>query len=269
MSKIKYYSDIKILKKNLKQRIKHILKIFLIFFIVACCFISASYLSTALTVGNLSALIVYGDTKLKVNESKLFAVVLGEYDSKDEAENVALGSTVQGASGYIWEDGKYWVVGNIYESLQDAQKVIENLRDSKYAATIKEIFFPKLIIDFSMYVNEDMYIINNAFDIFDKIYNTIYDYSIKYDKKEITHLAVSSYVSELRGEIKSIMVNVQNLINKSSSKLKQVQTALVKIDELLDQTIIKTIDNSSTNYSLKYAIASVVRIKYDLFTILV
>jgi len=270
MSNTVYYSDVKIMKKSFKQRIKSIFKYFLFFAIVVGCFFSAKYLSQALTVGNLGALIVFGDTKIKVNESYVYAVSLGEYSDKNEAERVALGSNIQGAGGFVWEDeGKYYVLGNVYSTLSDAEKVVGNLKDTKYSVSVIQITYPKLNLDFSSYENSDMLVINKSLEAFDDVYSKLYDYSIKFDKGDISNLAVSSGVSELRGEIKGLIISVQNLINKSGGSLEKVQNSLVKLDELLDQTIIKTIDNTSTNYSLKYSIVSVVRIKYDLFKALV
>ena len=265
MTRESYYSDVKIIKKPLKQRVKNIFKIFLFFVLVVGCFWGAKGLSKALTVGNLGALIVYGDTKVKLEETSYYAVTLGEYNDKIEAERVGLGAMVQGAGGYVWEnDGKYFVIGNVYKNYSDASKVVSNLKDSKYAVSTMEIHFEEKKLDFSMYENEDMVVINDAFKIFDSVYLFLYDNCIKFDSGETTHLAISSGISALRGEVKSKIVSVQNLINKSKSELSVVQEALIKLDEVLDQTIIKTIDNSSTSYSLKYSIASVVRIKYDM-----
>lgn len=269
MPKKNYYEDIKFIKKPLKSRIKSMFIFFVIVLVVVSCFGIATYLSSALTVGNLGDLIIYGNTNLKIEKSTLYAVTLGEYDTFDEGEKVSMGVMVQGASGYVWEDGKFFVIGNIYSNYDDALKVKDNLKESNYNVGIKEINFPKLQLDFQMYENEDMSIIKKSIEILNVVYKKLYDFSVKYDKKEITNLAVSSGLSELRGELKGIIVSVQNLINISDSKLKKIQTALIKTDELLDQVIIKTIDNSSTNYSIKYAISSIVRIKYDLFVELV
>lgn len=268
MPKSRYYSDIKIIKKPLKQRVKGILKFFIFFVLCGCCFFSAKIFSGALTVGKIGDFVMFGDTNLKVDSNKLFAVSLGEYDTKSEAEKVALGSNVQGAGGFVWEDKKYYVIGNIYLNIDDANKVVKNLKESNYKVSVKEISFPKLKIDFSMYENKDMDTIKKSINVFDKAYKMLYENSISFDKGEISHLAVSSNISQFRGEVKSIIVSVQNLINKSSSKLKNIQSSLIMLDELLDQTIIKTIDNTSTNYSLKHSISHVVRIKYDLFNTL-
>jgi len=266
MSKMVYYSDVKILKKSLKNKIKNIFKFFLILLTLVGCFGGASFFSKALTVGNLSSLVVYGETKIKIPQSSFYAITMGEYTEKSEAEKVALGTMVQGAAGFVWENkSKYYVIGNVYANQEDANMVKENLKDSKYNLGTMQIEFPGINIDFSQYDNSDMNSIKKSFEIFDHVYKKIYDLSISFDKGEITHLAVSSELSGLRGEVKAIIVSVQNLLNISSSNLSKVQNALVKLDELLDQSIIKTIDNTSTNYSLKYSIVSCVKLKYDLF----
>lgn len=265
MSNIMYYDDVKILKKPLKQRLKSILKIFLIIAVVVGCFFGATYISSALTVGNFTSYIVYGSTTVKLDKKTKYAVILGKYDTYNEAERVALGSTIQGASGYVWQDGDvYYVIGNIYSSKSDAEKVIENIGGSNYHTEIFGISFGNLSLNFDMYDNSDMLTINKSLDVFEDSYIELYDYSIKYDSGGISHLAVSGNISKLRGEVKSLIVGVQNLINKSSSSLGVVQDYLVRLDEVLDQAILKTIDNTATNYSLKNAIANIVRLEYEL-----
>lgn len=265
MPKEIYYEDIKILKKPLKQRIKSLFVFLGVVVLGVACFVIARYLSSALTVGNLGSYIVFGDTKLKYTKTSLYAVTMGEYEDKLECEKVALGSSVQGAGGYVWEDGKYYVVGNVYSNREDAESVLENLKETQYNTAIKQIDFPAISLDFDMYANDNMDCIKSAFGFFDDMYEILYDYSIRFDRGEVTNLAVSSGLSECRGKLKSTIVQVQNLLSKSDSKLSLVQSALIRLDELLDQTIIKTIDNSATNHSLKYSLVSVVKIKYDLF----
>ena len=265
MSNIMYYEDVKVIKKPLKQRVKSFLKIFLVIATIVGCFFGATYLSSALTVGNLTSYIVYGGTSVKTKKKTMYAVTLGSYDDYTEAEKVALGSTIQGASGFVWEqDNKYYVVGNIYSSNSDAEKVIENISGTNYKAEVLKIEFASLNLNFDMYDNSNMPVVSKAFEIFGDVEEELYTYSIKFDSGDISHLAVSSNISTLRGEVKAIIVGVQNLINASESKLGVVQEYLIKVDEVLEQAILKTIDNTATSYSLKNAIASVVRLEYNL-----
>ena len=265
MSNIMYYEDVKVIKKPLKQRVKSFLKIFLVIATIVGCFFGATYLSSALTVGNLTSYIVYGGTSVKTKKKTMYAVTLGSYDDYTEAEKVALGSTIQGASGFVWEqDNKYYVIGNIYSSNSDAEKVIENISGTNYKAEVLKIEFASLNLNFDMYDNSNMPVVSKAFEIFGDVEEELYTYSIKFDSGDISHLAVSSNISTLRGEVKAIIVGVQNLINASESKLGVVQEYLIKVDEVLEQAILKTIDNTATSYSLKNAIASVVRLEYNL-----
>ena len=173
-----YYSDVKKMKKSLKIRIKNFFKFFLVVVVFVGCFFVAKYMSTALTVGNLGAYIVYGGTDIKISSTKMYAVTLGSYDDLKEADAVAIGSTIQGASGYVWYDDKYYVIGNIYNNESDANKVIENLKDSKYSTNIKVIEFPKVAISLDCYDSKDMNVINKDIKFIDDVYASLYSYSI-------------------------------------------------------------------------------------------
>jgi hypothetical protein len=82
---------------------------------------------------------LYGDKVLKVPESKSYAVTMGEYSSLEEGNKVGLGVMVQGGSGYVWEqENKFFVIGSIYNSLDDANSVINNIKNSNYQVNILE-----------------------------------------------------------------------------------------------------------------------------------
>lgn len=269
MPKIKYYEDVKVIKRPIKRQIKTFFVFFIIVTIFISCFFTATYLSDALTVGNISNLFVYGGTSIKINASTMYAVILGEYSSYEEAERVGLGATLQGASGYIWETDTYWVIGNIYAFQNDANSVVKNLEESNYQVSIKEIYFPKINLDFSDYENKQVSEMKNAIEIINSVYNTLYDYSIKYDKSEMNNLAISSGVSDLRGKVKISISSMQNLLKTQNNNIFLIQNALIKLDELLNQTILKTLDNLGTNYFIKNSISVCVRIKYELYNSLV
>ncbi len=264
MSKNAYYEDVKIIKKPLKKRFKNLFIFFICIITVIGVVFSSIYLSDALSVGNISSTLIFGGTKININKHLYFAVTLGEYSEESKAYEVATGSTIQGASGFIWYDKNYFVIGNIYKSYKDAESVLKNLSDSNYDVNIKEIIIPKIELNFQEIDNKDVAKIREAFNFIDDLYNSLYNFSISFDKGESNNFAISSEISSLRGDCKVHISNIQNYINKGVD-LQKIQDALLKIDELLNQTILKTIDNSSTNYSLKYAISSIIKIKYDLY----
>ena len=265
MSKSVYYEDVKIIKKPAKKRLKNFLIFFSFVAIVALIFVISVNLGNALSVGSIGSYLIYGDTSITIKEQSAYAVLLGQYDDKKEAEQVALGSTLQGASGVVWQFDKYLVVGNIYSSISDANAVIENLKESKYSTSIKEIKYPSLKLKFADLDNKDVKIIRESIEYIDKLFDNIYTHSIAFDKKEINNFAVSSMLSEYRGEVKSYIGQLQRLLNKPNEKIQSIQNTLIQIDELLNDGILKTIDNSTTNYTLKNISVSIAKYKYDLY----
>lgn len=264
MSQNFYYEDVKVLKKPLKKRLKAYLIFFGIFILMGGIVFSALLISNTLAVSNISTIFVYGDKSLKFEEKVVYAVSLGSYESEDEANRVALGSTIQGSAGYVWKDNLYYVLGSIYSTYELANKVISNLQGTQYNISILEIGLPKISLTFDEYENKQVDTIGDAITSFQSVYDKVYGYSIAFDKGEMNNLAISTQLSTIRGEIKGYISTMQSILSMPNAKVQEVQKALIKLDELLDQAIIKTIDNSSTASYLKYAICSIVSIEYDL-----
>ena len=260
-----YYEDVKLIKKPFKKRIKKYLIFLIIFVLMGGIVFSAFWISNTLAVSNISTILVYGGKDIKLNSREVFAVSLGSYDTQEEADKVAIGSTIQGGAGYVWKDNEmYYVLGSIYSTYELAEKVINNLQGTKYNLSILKINLNKVNITFDEYDNKQVDSIATAINGFKGVYDKVYNYSISYDKGEMNNLAISTYLSTIRGEIKGYISTMQSILSMPNAKVQEVQKALIKLDELLDQAIIKTIDNSSTASYLKYSICSVVAIEYDL-----
>ena len=260
-----YHDDVKVIKKPFKKRIKPYLIFLIIFILMGGIVFSAIFISDTLAVSNISTIFVYGGKSIKFDSREMFAVSLGSYDSEDEANKVALGSTIQGGAGYVWKDNsKHYVLGSIYSTQEQAERVINNLQGTKYDISILKINLPKISLSFDEYDNKQVDSISKAISVFSNVYDKVYNYSISFDKSEMNNLAISTQISTIRGEIKGYISTMQSILSMPNAKVQEVQKALIKLDELLDQAIIKTIDNSSTASYLKYTICAAISIEYDL-----
>lgn len=267
MTNFFYYDDVKMIKKPFKKRIKAILKFFIFCGILIVIVFSSLFLSKTLAVGNISNVLVYGGTDIKIDKRDMYAISMGKYLVRSEAEGVALGLTIQGGGGYIWGNGdEYLVLGSVYDSSDSANSVLSNLSSSNYSISVFKITMPKVALSFEEKENKAVSIIKDAIEHFEDVYSNLYDYSIMFDKSEINNLAISSYLSQMRGQTKVYISSVQSLISVGDDSLQEIQNGLIKLDELLDQAIIKTIDNSSTSSYLKYAMCSIVDIEYTMRT---
>lgn len=265
MSRNLYYDDVKVIKKPLKSRLKAFAIFFMAIIVCVGCYMVSIYFSDALAVGNVGSYIMFGGVDIKIDKHSLYAVTLGEYNDKGQADGVAIGSAVQGASGYVWEEKNFTVMGSIYPSKEEAEIVLNNLKDSKYTLGVKVIEFPKIKISYENLENSEVKKIRDALDIIDEIYNTFYRNSISFDKSEITNLVISNNASNLRSEVKVCISTMQRLINGENSSLSIIQNALIQLDELLNQTVLNTIENDSVGHKIKNALCRVVKIKYDLY----
>ncbi|MBE5738157.1 MAG: hypothetical protein E7354_00265 [Clostridiales bacterium] len=265
MSQNFYYEDVKVIKKPLKKRLKSYLIFFVILFILGGVILSAMLISRSVVVSNISSLFVYGGDTIKAETRSMYAVYLGLYADYEEANRVAIGSMVQGAGGYVWKDNAgYYVLGSIYDNIDSAELVVGNLSSSSYEVGLLEVGLSKLQLTFDGIEGKAVSEIGDAMGYFKKCYEKLYSFSISFDKGEMNNLAISSFVSDMRGEVKTYISKLQGLLAMPNAKIQEIQKALIKLDELLDQTIIKAIDNSSTASSLKYAICSAIRIEYEM-----
>ena len=88
MPRIKYYDDIKIIKKPIKKRLNNFLKFLLIVLFFMLTIFSSVKFSKVLSVGQIGGYLAYGGSDIKIKSSQLFAVTLGKYESFDELVNL-------------------------------------------------------------------------------------------------------------------------------------------------------------------------------------
>ncbi len=266
MPKNCYYEDVKIIKRPIKAKLKVIFLSFGMVFLLGFTIFCSVFLSRALTIGNITTAIVYGGKEINIGKHQMYLVSLGKYDNYVDAEKVALGAMVQGAGGFVWDlDNSFCVIGNVYGSIDDASAVKKNLSSSNYDVETIEVSFPKINLVFDSLENKDVSTIKKAIEFVDECYDSLYDYSIKFDKGEMNNFAICSGISSMRGECKVHISAIQSLMSEKNDDLQQIINCLTKIDEILNLSILKTIDNSSTNYSLKNSIISIVYEKYTLY----
>ena len=258
------YQETRLIKSR-KKKGKGWLVLLMCIVMVGGVIMLSSTLSGALTVGNFG--FNFSSSALKVKAHSYYAVTMGEYDTLNEAETVASGTSVMGAGSYIWNtDKKYVVIGNVYDNLEDAKKVKDNITDTNYNIGIREIKYKKVNCDLKELTKEQRTVIKSNLNYINELYDKCYNYSIKYDKGEIVATVVSSELNSLNGNIK---VNCSRLDSINSVTVipptLKLKNAYVAISNEIDSAVLKVIQGSSTNRDLKYLTTSIAIIKYNLY----
>lgn len=253
-----YLPDIKVIRKPFALVKRWVLIVVIVASIVGT-FMLADICSGALTLSTLGLNIVSTD-RVNVEKYTLYGVSMGTFDTRQDAEKVALGLQVQGAAGYIWtSNNKYVILGSIFSSIDDANKVISNLQESKYTSSVFEIKYSKLSLVIKGMSGDDKRLIEEIFSHSKKIYSEIYSYSINYDSSVSSNLAISSSLNTLKGETKVYISKLQEMSSRIECEyLSLIKDTYITLDAMLDSAVYRTLTDSGVNYYLKYLMCEVV-----------
>lgn len=265
MSKKVSYAETKLVKSKTKH--KNVFVTFLVCVLsIASVILLSSMLSGVLTVGNFSNL--FGGKANQINAHSYYMVSMGKYGARSEAEAVASGAAVMGASAYVWElDGEFYVVGNIYKSQDEANSVYKNINGTgNYEISIKEIKFKKVSVNVKDYTTEQTKTILDAINNLNTIYEKCYDYSLKVDKSEVNTSLVSSELNSIKSDAKIVSAKLDAINSYAVSEVAlNTKNAYISVIDALDNAILKVISGNSVNSDLKCLVAKIVVAKYNLY----
>lgn len=192
---------------------------------------------------------------VKQAKTVLYAVSLGAYDTEDKAEEIARNSNVAGAGGYVYfKDEKYHVLGNVYKSKEDAQKVLEGISQANYETSIIKLEIPKLKSSFEGATEEDVSLLKEGLSLLDSTFDTLYSVSLKLDTKQMTHIHASTEIQTLSTKWTVLQTKLENQIATHLCNATIIfKTRIVEIERNLDDLADKLLSNTGTIYVVKYA----------------
>ena len=212
------------------------------FIIVTICLMVslADLFSSLITVGGFT----FVSDEINVSKYTLYAVCTSNHSSELSAKEQANVCSSLGGAGYVWRtDNAYYVIASIYENKSDAEKVMENIIDSKPQTVIKEIIIPAISISNNLSAQEKS-TLTESIGIFKSAYKVLYDISISLDTSLISEVNAKLAVNEIGSNITTTIGNFNTIFpNATAQHLKLTKNAL---DEL-SKTITALIDN--TTYS--------------------
>lgn len=192
---------------------------------------------------------------VKQSKTVLYGVSLGEYDDQTKAEEIARNSNVAGAGGYVYSSGgKFYVIGNVYRKIEEAQSVIEGISDANYVTSIVELEIPKIKSSYEGALDIDIALIKEGLALLDTTYDKLYSVSLMLDTKQMTHIQASTEISSLATQWTVLQTKLENQIaNHLCNATIIFKTRLVEIESNLNDLSDKLLSNTGTVYVTKYA----------------
>ena len=268
MSKKVSYAETTLVKSRTKKGKFKFLKILGLCLLLVAIIITAGLLSGVITIGNFNFGSLFFKQSNVIKEHSYYLVSMGKYDNVNEAQSVASGAAVMGAGAYVWELNKsYYVVGNFYKSLDEANSVYNNIKGTgNYNITVEEVKFNKVNLNNKDYNKEQNKVVFDSVKFIDSVYEKCFDYSLKIDKNEVNATLVSSELNNLKSEckIKASKLDTLNSYAVSETTI-NIKNCYIGIIDALDNAILKVINGSSINSDLRYLVANIVVFKYNLY----
>ena len=258
--KEQYADGVKIIKRKRKFKVFGILMIALSCILVVCSL--SSILSRTLNLENFSLVsFILGQSNNKIEKHTLYAVTLGEFEDKKQCQDVALGSSVAGASGYVWKnkDKSFYAIGSIYLSEDDAKKVAEGLNSSVYTVDVKQIEFKEITFDITKKDKDTISLCVSALSYLNDLFNNFSTTSMQLEKGEISYVASASFINAYKSEIKTYETKFDLLLKENSDEtLKKLLAGFIAIETSLDSTVNTLLSNFSPVSDIKYGLADFV-----------
>lgn len=227
-------------------------KIIAILSIITCfglCVALADLFSTFITVGTFS-----NNTITKNSGFSVYAVSLYETSVKSTANEQSTKLQKSNGAGYIWQENEtYYVLASAYIEENDAQKVLENLKNSGYNTSIIKIKIPQLKIN-SGYNNDEITVLTSATSLFKTTYDALYDISVSLDTEVTTETQCRLNIANLQSEVSKVKADFETLFNsKLTTSLLKLKLSINSVSTLIQQLIDFNENNNQTLSSkIKY-----------------
>lgn len=169
--------------------------------------------------------------------SESFNVYFLEIASSNvESEAVQLGkdSMINNDAGYVWEQGKYYVISSCYINENDAVLMKKKREQSNLYGDIIVENFPAISVA-SIYSNKEKEVLLTALNSFYNVYTNLYDVSISLDGKHLNETSALLKINETKSMVGTIKNNFETLFKvEKTGFLSLIHTHLVELSKSLD-----------------------------------
>ncbi|MBE7082520.1 MAG: hypothetical protein E7378_02425 [Clostridiales bacterium] len=228
--------------ENAKQKNNHktLKKVFTAIFLTVCLLLMvnlADIFSSLITVGGFG----FTNDNMVFAETKYYAVCTSSHASKLSANESCDTIQMQGGAGYVFAgDDVFYVIASIYESEGDAEKVLNNIKESKPNASIQTITIKGISFNNNLSAQEKA-VINESIAIYKKTYKQLYDISVSLDTAVLTEVNARLKLNEISSSITTTLGNFNTLFSSNlTTGLMQIQTNLNNLNEQIKLLIDST-----------------------------
>lgn len=159
---------------------------------------------------------LFSVTKIETASYSVYGVSIKDYNNQDDASSYALSVSQKGGAGYVYQSGEYFVLGNAYQSLNEATEIKENLQNLGYNARIVNI---KVNAISKTYRGNNIKLLTQSLNWFRNCYNSLYEECLNFDKNLSTRNQTNSVIANVLTSLTSLNLELNELKGSSDKEL--------------------------------------------------
>lgn len=193
-------------------------------------------------------------SSVSIPSYKVYGVSLQNSTNKSSLENNAISFQAGNSAGYIYQqDNEFFLLGFIYENVNDAELVKNNLKSDDIDSKIISIEIPSQAIsgDFS---SDQKSILTNILKSNYEIYKDLYDVAISLDTNVFDKQKAKLECNSIYSKHISTKTNLETIFDDNSS-LTEIVDKTNKTSKYLSELVSENYLNSSQTFSslIKYS----------------
>lgn len=187
--------------------------------------------------------------KIETASYSVYGVSIKDYDNEEDATKFANSVSQKGGAGYIYHSGEYFVLGNVYQSLNEATEIKENLLELGYNSRIVNI---KVDATCKTYRGNNMKVLLACLNWFRNCYNSLYEEGLNFDKNLSNRNQTNSCLANVLTSLSQLNQELNKLKGSHDKEVKNLILPHFKqCKELLEDLLYSKDENTIFSSKMK------------------
>lgn len=212
-----------------------------------CACISCGYLiSTAIFATN-----IFQTENVIFEKQEVYAISMAEAETAEKLQSQKLSLQSQNGAGFVLEkDEKFYLLASVYDNVNDAELVKNNLKNSGNEAQILRLQTNSIKIE-GNFSSDEKSILSNALKANYATFKSLYDVAISLDTNVFDKTKAKLECNNIFSNHVSIKTNFETFFKDKnlSEELKNLQETLKTTDNHLSNLIGENYDSSTQTFS--------------------
>lgn len=178
---------------------------------------------------------LFSVNKIETSSYSVYGVSIKDYANEEDALNYANSVTNKGGAGYVYQSGEYFVLGNAYQSLNEATEIKENLLKLGYNARIVNI---KVDAICKTYRGNNSKSLTACLNWFRNCYNSLYEEGLNFDKNLSNRNQTNSCLANVLTSLAQLNIELNSFKSAADKDIKNAVSPHFKAcKELLENLL--------------------------------